>query len=539
MEKIQIIDPNTLEVANYVKTDIWHDGTAMTPEKCDGVLYKEMECGVFYRRQITGTVRMAWYKHLMTNTDVSQIINSAIDCAPPYSIIDGENGFYEVHSIWLKSDITFRNFNLKSIGTAESDVSVLCIGNDFNYLNNPNPFLADRYAERVYKQSITVGESNIRIENVTIDGNRKDHTGLGPEKRDGGKQGICIKGKVSDIKIKNCKVIHCATDGLQIYSSLLRVADDTVFSATDIEIDGLVCELNRRHGASGDSIKNLIVRNSRFNYNGHTIDNSSEGNQGALFNGVLYGNGWDMEGYGVGSNIRDIQFINCQFIENIKYGLLVYDAATGTEAGFKKRSKIFLKNCEFDFGIENPEFTAIAITGAQANLTHGVYLYDDIVIDNCNIIGKLLLKSIQNIIIRNCHQTYSESDTNIIRGILQNIESAIIRNTQTKRYLWEGADFKIVSDDILTKSLDINFGQINAGALQTIDVEFPEAEFGDIVTTTLTTLNESRFKEFSLTGLVAFPGNKVLITIKNNSGSSETVSSGRLKIFVEKKLIEK
>ncbi|MEY8758342.1 right-handed parallel beta-helix repeat-containing protein [Chryseobacterium tongliaoense] len=539
MEKIQIIDPNTLEVANYIKTNVWHDGTPMTLEKCDDVLYKEIECGVFYQREIAGTVRMAWYKHLMTTIDVSEVINSAIDCASPNSVIDGEGGFYDVHSIWLKSDITFKNFNLKSIGTSESDVSVLCIGNDFYYQNNPNPFLSDRYAERAYKRSTTVGESNIKIENVTIDGNRKDHTGLGPDKRDGGKQGICIKGKVSEIKIKNCKVTYCATDGLQIYSSLLRVEDDMVFAATDIEIDGLICDFNRRHGASGDSIERLIVRNSRFNSNGQTIDNSTEGNQGALFNGVLYGNGWDMEGYGVGSNIHDIQFINCRFVKNIKYGLLIYDAATGTEANFKKRSKIFIKNCEFDSGIENPEFTALAITGNQINLSHGVYLYDDIVVDNCNILGRLLLKSIKNIIIRNCHQIYDELDPIIVRGVLQNVESAIIRNTQTQRYLWEGIDFKILSDDILTSSMEVDFGQINAGALQTIDVTFPEAEFGDIVTTTLTTLNEARFKEFTLTGLIPYPANKVLVTIKNNSNHTEIVSPGKLKIFVEKKLIEK
>lgn len=539
MEKIQIIDPNTSEVVNYIKTDVWHDGTIMTLEKCDGVLYKEIECGVFYQREISGIVRMAWYKHLMTNTDVSEIINSAIDCAYPHSIIDGEGGFYDVHSIWLKSDITFKNFNLKSIGTSESDVSVLCIGNDFNYQNNPNPYLSNKYAERAYIQSTTLGESNITIENVIIDGNRKNHTGLAPDNRDGGKQGICIKGKVSEIKIKNCKITHCATDGLQIYSSLLRIDDDLIFSASDIKIDELVCEFNRRHGASGDSIKNLIVRNSKFNNNGLDIDNLSEGNQGALFNGVLYGNGWDMEGYGVGSNIHDIQFINCQFVKNIKYGLLIYDPVKGTEAKFKIRSKIFIKNCELDSGIENLEFTALVITGNQTNLLNGVYLYDDIVVDNCNIIGRLLLKSIKNIIIRNCHQIYDVQDTLIVRGILQNIGSAVIRNTQTERYLWEGVAFKIVSDDILTKSVEVDFGQINAGALQSIDTTFPEAEFGDIITTTLTTLNEARFKEFALTGLVPYPGNKVLVTIKNNSNHNEIVSPGKLKIFVEKKLIEK
>lgn len=544
MKQLQIIDPNTFEVANYVETSIWHDGTPITLAKIDGVLYKEFECGIFYKRQIADTIKMSWYKHLMINSDVSDIINSAIDCASPYSIIDGEHGFYNVHSIWLKSDITFKNFNLKSIGTNEMDVSVLCIGNDINpesLIPNPNSPMQSKYADRVYKK-YNVGETNIIIENVNINGNREAHTNLGPSAKNGGRQGICIKGKVSRIKVKDCSLQFCATDGLQIYRGLAyKITDDLTFAAADIEIDNVVCEWNRRHGASGDSINMLSVRNSKFNRNGRDINNALvEGNMGSSnSDNELYGNGWDMEGYGVGSNLYDINFISCEFIENVKAGLLIYESATGQEINFVKRSNIFVSICKFDCGLSNPEFTAIDITGAQANLQVGKYLYDNIVFDNCNFNGRILGKSIKNIILRNCQQLFSLSDIHTSRGLLENIESAVIRNTQTSRYLWDGQHFKILSDDIMSKNLDVNFGNLNAGAIYSLDVNFPEAEYGDIVTVTSSTLNEARFKEFALTGLVPFPANKILITLKNNSSNNEIIDPGKLKIFVEKKLIEK
>lgn len=80
---------------------------------------------------------------------------------------------------------------------------------------------------------------------------------------------------------------------------------------------------------------------------------------------------------------------------------------------------------------------------------------------------------------------------------------------------------------------------LNAGSLQAIPIAFEEAEFGDVVAVTLSTLNDNRYKEFSLNGLVEFPGNKILITIKNNSSNDEVVHPGKLKIFVEKRLIAK
>jgi hypothetical protein len=541
MKQIQIIDPTTLEVANYIETNFWHDGTPMTPEKCDNVLYREFECGVFYKRQISDIIRISWYRHLMIDNDVSDIINSAIDCAPAHTVLDGENGFFNVHSIWLKSNISFKNFNLKSIGTDETDISVICIGNDIDPASIQNPFspLKSKYAKRVFDRH-NIGETNIEIENVHIDGNREAHTMLAY--KDGGRHGISIKGKVSRIRIKNCSAQFCATDGLQIYRGLAyAINDDAIFAATDIQIENLICEWNRRHGASGDSINILNVQNSKFNRNGRDVNGANvEGNEGCKnSNDELYGNGWDMEGYGVGSNVHNITFNNCEFIENVKAGLLMYEAATGQEATFVKRSNIYINSCKFDCGLINSEFTAVDITGPQAYIQPGTFLYDQIIFDNCYFVGRFLGKSIKNLTIRNCYHIYVPADTFTTRGLVENVELAMIRNVQTKRHLWSGQNFNIISDDILVKSVEVNFGQINSGTLQTIDIPFPEAEFGDIITITLNTINEIKFREFTLGGLVAYPGNKVLVTIKNNSNNDEIVPLGNLHIFVEKKFISK
>lgn len=540
MTKIQIKDPNTFEVVNYVKTEIFHDETPMNSEKCDGVMYKEFECGVFYKREYQGPIRIAWYKHLMVDNDVSEVINKAIYLAPPFSIIEGDEQQYNVHSIWLKSNITFRNFNLKSIGTGEIDVSVLCIGNDIDPDTRlPDSIMASVYAKNVYFRAIAnIIETNIVIENVNIDGNRAAHTNLRQDQKNGGRQGISIKGRVSRIKIRNCALQLCATDGLQIYSGLLNpVADDSVFLANDIEIDGVICEWNRRHGASGDSIKMMTIRNSRFYRNGRDINDATvEGNEGSRFNGELYGNGFDMEGYGIGTNVQDVHFINCKFVENQKAGLLLY------EPGFVKvqeRSNITFDKCHFDCGMAD-EFAAI-VTGYQDFLRCGVYLYNDIVFDNCYFKGKILGKSIRNLIIRNSKQIYKDVQVNSrYRGLLENVEQAVIRNTQTEKYLWDGKNYKIISDDILTKSLSHSFGTINSGSHQTLLVEdILDAEDGDIVTVTLSTLNVYTLNEFTLTGMVHYPGNKVLVTLKNNSDHDETINPGRLSVIVEKKLIVK
>lgn len=540
MTKIQVTDPNTFEVVNYVKTDVFHDGTPMDSEKCDGVMYKEFECGVFYKREYQGPIRIAWYKHLMVDNDVSGVINKAIDLAPPFSIIEGDEQQYNVHSVWLKSNITFRNFILKSIGTGEIDVSVLCIGNDIDPSTRAEgSIMKSTYAEKVYERAIDgLIETNILIENVNIDGNRAAHTNLREDQKNGGRQGICIKGRVSRIKIRNCALQLCATDGLQIYSGLLNpTTDDSVFLAHDIEIDGVICEWNRRHGASGDSINMMTVRNSRFYKNGRDINDANvEGNEGSRFNGELYGNGYDMEGYGIGTNVHDIHFINCKFVENQKAGLLLY------EPGFVKvqeRSNITFDKCHFDCGMAD-EFAAI-VTGYQDFLEKEVYLYNDIVFDNCYIKGKILGKSIRNLIIRNSKQIYDDAQVNTrYRGLLENVEQAVIRNTQTEKYLWDGKNYKIISDDILTKSLLHSFGTINSGNHQTLLVEdILDAEQGDIVTVTLSTLNVYTLNEFTLTGMVHYPGNKVLVTLKNNSNHDETINPGRLSVIVEKKLIIK
>lgn len=554
MTKIQITDPNTFEVVNYVKTDVFHDGTSMDSTKCDGVMYKEFECGTFYKREYQGPIRIAWYKHLMVGEDASDVINMAIDFAPSHSIIEGDEQEYNVHSIWLKSNITFRNFYLKSIGTDQIDVSVLCIGNDIDPDTlDESLIMASKYARKVYDRADNgQKETNIVIENVNIDGNRAAHTNLSATEKNGGRQGICIKGKVTRIKIKNCALQFCATDGLQIYSGLKNQnTDDSLFAAYDIEIDGLICEWNRRHGASGDSIKMMNIRNSRFYRNGRNINDAIlEGEKGSTDESEkLYGNGFDLEGYGIGTNFQDIHFINSKFVENQNAGLLLYEPGNVIVL---ERSNIFFDHCQFDAGLDNTpnEYFALKISGLQNNiengvyrynLENGVYLFDNIVFDNCDIKGRILAKSIRNLIIRNCRQTYTDTtETRGNRGVLQNIKQAVIRNTQTERYLWDGKNYKVISDDILAKSLDYSFGTLNSGDRHTLLVDdILDAEHGDIVTVTLTTLNEYRFNEFTLTGMVHYPGNKVFVTLKNNSNHNELVDPGRLSVIVEKKLIVK
>jgi len=38
---VQLVDSFTLENVNFKKVSIWHDGTAMTPAKADGIIYRQ------------------------------------------------------------------------------------------------------------------------------------------------------------------------------------------------------------------------------------------------------------------------------------------------------------------------------------------------------------------------------------------------------------------------------------------------------------------------------------------------------------------
>lgn len=335
--------------------------------------------------------------------DHTLVVQNLIDSAAKGSTIDGKNKTFYVTALWLKSNLTIKNFHFIAIPTSESDVSVLNIGNDLA----TNIFNRSKSAVEAYRISSTaVGFENITIKNVTVDGSRSSQDAK--EIRDGGKHGISIKGFCNNIRMEDIVVKNCVTDGIAIYRGLNTKLDqnDSLFAASNITIINMLSSNNRRHGGSGDSIKNFYCKNSTFKNNGSDVQGSVTGAKAAVYNEKIYGNGWDMEGYGIGSSLRNIIFDNCIFLENAASGLLFYDIVNQDHKSFSQRQNIKIVNCKLDAGKKNPSGNyALILTSTIEHKSKLKKLYRDIEIKNTTLYGKILLRSVKSVKL---------TDTNII-----------------------------------------------------------------------------------------------------------------------------
>lgn len=305
-------------------------------------------------------------------------------------IFDGKGRIFYVTSIWLKSDIIIKNLKLISIPTFSSDVSVLCIGNDLK----TNSYNRKKEALLAFKNSSNLGINNILIENISIDGNRINQPFS--ITRDGGKHGISIKGFVNNIVIRNVLIQNCVTDGVSIYRGLhtsLDMGGREMYAANNIFLENVISENNGRHGGSGDSIKGLVCRYSKFRNNGKDFIIGTKNSKGWYYNGKQYGNGWDMEGYGVGSGIKDIEFNNTEFVNNVGAGLVFYDTVDSRNRIFTQRENLKIFNCNIDSGTSNPSGEFSLIFSSTIEYKKNKPIYNNIYIKDSNLQGRFLCRS--------------------------------------------------------------------------------------------------------------------------------------------------
>lgn len=355
-------------------------------------------------------------------------------------VLDGGKKTYFVTSLWLKSDMTIQNMKLISIPTDVSDVSVLNIGNDLF----TNIYNSSKEGKEHYEISKTYpGFSNITIRNIEIDGNRTNQKVV--DTRDGGKHGINIKGFSNRIKLENLLIHDCATDGIAIYRGLhTNLLNSTeIFASKNIELDNITSTRNRRHGGSGDSISDFKCTNSKFTENGKSYGNStqkSSGLQGARYLGNLYGNGWDMEGYGLGSGIKNMYFKNTSFVNNMGGGVVFYDVVDSNEKQFLPRENITFEDSIIDAGENNPSgYFSLVFSSTIESKKNKRKLYSNLKIINTKLYGKILLRSVDNIYLENT--TISSKDK--YNGLLDNVSnlSSTFPARSKDIFLWEKYDF--------------------------------------------------------------------------------------------------
>ncbi|OWP85200.1 hypothetical protein BWK59_01265 [Flavobacterium davisii] len=337
-------------------------------------------------------------------------------------MFNGKGKTFNVTSIWLKSNISIKNFKLVSIPTKSSDVSVICIGNDLS----TNSYNKKKEAIIAYKNSANkqLRIKNISIENISIDGNRINHPFN--SMRDGGKHGISIKGFVSNIIIRNVLIQNCVTDGISIYRGLhtsLDTDNKELFAANNITLDNVISENNGRHGGSGDSIKGFISKNCKFRNNGKDFIKGDKISKGWYYNKKQYGNGWDMEGYGLGSGLQNIEFNNSEFVDNVGAGLVFYDTVDSRSRGFVQRENLKILNCIIDSGIANPSGEFAFIISGTIDFKNCQSIYNNIQIRNTNLYGRFLCRSCGLITVENT-SFLSDSPNKLL---LDNVEKIQIK----------------------------------------------------------------------------------------------------------------
>ncbi|SEP78631.1 glycoside hydrolase family protein [Epilithonimonas lactis] len=374
--------------------------------------------------------------------DDTQFLQNKINTLGNNGVLDGGNKTYYVTALWLKSNMTIQNMKLVSIPTSISDVSVINVGNDLE----TNTFNKSSVARTSIETSRNNGGfKNITIKNISIDGNRSLQKKLAVEDRDGGKHGIAVKGFATNITIVDVNIKNCATDGISLYRGLHTNLDSgkEIFAIRNVTLRNVTCTNNRRHGGSGESIDGLIMENCRFNSNGLTINGGKqEGDIGAIYNGNLYGNGWDMEGYGLGSGMRNIKISNTEFLKNMGGGIVFYDITDSRNNKFINRGNITLDNCKIDAGVKNPTgYFSLVFSSTIENKKNKTKLFSNINILNCTLYGKLLLRSVANINI---------SNTKIIKGnerfdgLLDNVSNLMNGRAdavQSGSFSWDNYDY--------------------------------------------------------------------------------------------------
>lgn len=315
-------------------------------------------------------------------TDDTIAIQAAVNAAPFGGTIYGSGKLYLVSKILLKSNIIFKNFRLKTKPSSNTldYFSPITIGND------------------VTMELI----KNVIVENVHIDGNRSTHTNIiNPE--NGGRHGFRLIGLLDNIVIRDCSANNCASDGICIFQTngIMPIGmNETDPRFTNIRVENCTFEWNRRHGGSCDSVQNLIFKECSFNHNGNDINGGvTEGDKGDIASDARYGNGFDAEGYNIGSVINDIHFEHCYFKKNNRGGILFYEQTDQATVGYLARKGIKLISCHIDAGVEPVDAeSALILSSNNATKLNGD-AYSDIDINNCTIEGRIILRSCANVTI--------------------------------------------------------------------------------------------------------------------------------------------
>lgn len=301
--------------------------------------------------------------------DATSVIQAAIDALPTGATLDGNNLAYLVTKLNLKSDMRLANFRLITKAGAP-------LGEFWS------PVTVGAYNDTTLRQ-------NIEIENVQVNGQRVlNETGTtGGE--DGGKHGFRFIGRINNLTVRNCSAMYCGSYGFFNFLGISSGSDgsDTPLQ-TNINYINCIGMYNKAHGLAADSIDGLNIDNCKFTENGKDITGSPGGR--ITEGGVFYGNGIDLEGYGIDSRLINVTIRNTDLTNNKAASIFISDPVLKTATNFKMRGGFLIQNCKLSSGAStsNTPDTALAVLPPYANWTLGA-IYDDIKVLGCVIQGNI------------------------------------------------------------------------------------------------------------------------------------------------------
>lgn len=340
-----------------------------TPEN-GGTAINGVDC--VWVREFNGPVYPRWWGAAadgVTNDDV------ACQAAWDYSArhgnpVDGENRHYCLRRTLLDSGTTLTRAFIwaDATGGGENQCSPLTIDGRYH---GPLP--------RTRALMEAARKRNITIEDVHVNGQRAKMTNC-DGREDGGRSGLMAYGRASSITVRRSSFNFCATDGVMLFSDTGNSGASTIESErvcsgdpafTNITLEDVDCLWNRRCGTSWDAIVGLrVVGRCRWNHNGLDLPGisadtlMSAGSRGARLNGVLYAQGGDFEGYGVGSRCADIYLgPDGEALGNARQGVLFLpDDAEHNHPTFQPWDNLEV-HTRVDQGVHSDEQAAITLSG--------------------------------------------------------------------------------------------------------------------------------------------------------------------------------
>ncbi len=261
---------------------------------------------------------------------------------------------------------------------------------------------------------------NVIFDNVHINGERAKLTNMptSASSEDGGRHGIRIVRPMENCIFRNSSANYCGVEGIMLFPLRNIPASEWKIWIKNVLIENCDFNYNGRHGGSSNSTNGLTLRNVTCVGNGTDVTAGADQTSGGAgrkdpLTGKLYGVGWDFEEYYAASYSTNVLIDNCFMYDNAASGIAF------VRTGFITRT---FDNIEIRGGKYNKGVAAVS----ESAIRMGGYLIDgqnwyEMTLDNVDFSGdtlyalrsKVKLFTPKNLLSVSANQSTIISDTSV------------------------------------------------------------------------------------------------------------------------------